>query len=152
MLQGANKDKEMCFNGVHKSGFHTAKWKGGARCVVSHSRPLPSLIILLNFTVSRVSPEGASWLDVIHLFTAVHLCFFGKGPHLIGPSQFSPDCVFPLRLRQQPRADEDEAEECETGRSDSARRAASLKRKLLPRGMCLLRPSLTHHVVNLQSR
>lgn len=49
----------MWFNGVHKSGFHAAKSKQHMLfCLLLP--PLPELVILLNFSVSRAVSSG-SW-------------------------------------------------------------------------------------------
>lgn len=61
---GPNKEKEMWFNGVHKSGFHAAKSKRHMlfRLLLP---PLPELVILLNFSVSRAVSSG-SWGSWCH--------------------------------------------------------------------------------------
>lgn len=61
---GHNKEKEMWFNGVHKSGFHAAKSKRHMlfRLLLP---PLPELVILLNFSVSRAVSCG-SWGSWCH--------------------------------------------------------------------------------------
>lgn len=61
---GPNKEKEMWFNGVHKSGFHAAKSK---QHMLFHPflPSLPELVILLNFSVSRAVSCG-SWGSRCH--------------------------------------------------------------------------------------
>ncbi len=56
---GPNKEKEMWFNGVHKSVFHAANSKRYMllRLLLP---PLPELVILLKFNVSRAVSSG-SW-------------------------------------------------------------------------------------------
>lgn len=89
-------------------------------------------------------------LDVIRLFTAVHL-FLSRGLNLIAPRIFLLIVCFSSSGSRQPAKTR---RKCWKG---GGRRAVSLHRgrhfiKLPPRGMCLLRRSLTHHVLDLQSR
>lgn len=53
---GPNKKKEMWFNGVHKSVFHAANSK---RHMLFCLPPLPELVILLKFNVSRAVSSGS---------------------------------------------------------------------------------------------
>lgn len=66
---GPNKEKEMCLNGVHKSGFHAAKSK---RHMLFRHPPLLELVILLKTSVfPLLSPPGAGVFDGILFSTVV---------------------------------------------------------------------------------
>lgn len=75
---GPNKEKEMWFNGVHKSGFHAAKSK---QHMLFHPflPSLPELVILLNFSVSRAVSCG-SWGSWCHRLFLTTLPFW-RGVH-----------------------------------------------------------------------
>lgn len=142
MLQGPNKEKEMWFNGVHKSGFHAVE--GGARWVVSSSQ-LDNLVKLQCFQGCFLSERRG--LDVTRLFTAVQLP--SRRRHLIAPQIFHLIVCLLCSRRRWGGAARRPATSMEPRRSIEA--GTSLELKLLPRVMCLPGRRLTHRVLSLPS-